>query len=138
MTNDLTDIDKTILILEKTRDGNDLDPKLLGLVELAVNGRLNNLGKDAFEGLYLEVTKGIYKRPWFHGVEHMVIDHEGYVYWKGNRVEHFTLRWAYTDSAKKQAVELGRRCKVLEGKDILPSAQTAIWNWKEEKECPSH
>jgi len=68
----------------------------------------------------------------------MVIDHEGYVYWKGNKVEHFTLRWAYTDSAKKQAVELGRRCKILEGKDILPSAQTAIWNWKEEKECPSH
>jgi len=51
MTNDLTDIDKAILILEKTRDGDDMDPKLLGLVELAVNGRLNNLGKDAFEGL---------------------------------------------------------------------------------------
>jgi hypothetical protein len=80
MTKELTDIDKVIVVLVKTRDGDDLDPKLLGLVELAVNGRLNNVGKDAFEGLYLEVTKGMYKRPWFHGVEHMVIDHEGYVY----------------------------------------------------------
>jgi hypothetical protein len=101
MVKGLTTIDKAIVILEKTRDGDDLDPKLLGLVELAVNGNLNNVGKDAFEGLYLEVVKGIYKRPWFHGVEHLVIDHEGYVYWKGNKVEQFTLRFAYTDSARE-------------------------------------
>ncbi len=116
MVKGLTTIDKAIVVLEKTRDGDDLDPKLLGLVELAVNGNLNNMGKDAFEGLYLEVTNGTYKRPWFHGVEHMVIDHEGFVYWKGNKVEHFTLRWAYSDSARKQAVELGRQCKILETK----------------------
>ncbi|MDO8725105.1 MAG: hypothetical protein Q7J35_03435 [Candidatus Methanoperedens sp.] len=116
MVKGLTTIDKAIVVLEKTRDGDDLDPKLLGLVELAVNGNLNNMGKDAFEGLYLEVTNGTYKRPWFHDVEHMVIDHEGFVYWKGNKVEHFTLRWAYSDSARKQAVELGRQCKILETK----------------------
>ena len=131
MAKDLTDIDKAIVILEKTRDGDELDPKLLGLLELAVNGHLNNVGKDAFEGLYLEVVKGIYKRSWFHGVEHLVIDHEGYVYWKGNKVEHFTLRFAYKDSAKKQAIELGRRCKILEDKGIVPSTGNAVWNWKE-------
>jgi hypothetical protein len=131
MVKGLTTIDKAIVILEKTRDGDDLDPKLLGLVELAVNGHLNNVGKDAFEGLYLEVTNGTYKRPWFHGVEHMVIDHEGFVYWKGNKVEHFTPRWAYTASARKQAVELGRRCKILEGKGIVPSTGNAVWDWKE-------
>ena len=118
MAKELTDIDKAIVILEKTRDGDDLDPKLLGLVELAVNGHLNNVGKDAFEGLYLEVTNGIYKRPWFHGVEHMVIDHEGFVYWKSNKVEHFTPRWAYTASARKQAIELGRRCKILVSRQL--------------------
>ena len=131
MANGPTTIDKVIVVLEKTRDGDDLDPKLLGLVELAVNGNLNNVGKDAFERLYLEVTNGTYKRPRFHGVEHMVIDHEGYVYWKGNKVEHFTLRWAYTDSARKQAVELGRRCKILEDKGIVPSTGNAVWNWVE-------
>jgi hypothetical protein len=131
MGKELTDIDKAIVVLEKTSDGDDLDPKLLGLVELAVNGNLNNVGKDAFEGLFLEVTNGTYKRPWFHGVEHMVIDHEGYVYWKGNKVENFTLRWAYSDSAKKQAVELGRRCKILECKGTVPSTDNAVWDWKE-------
>ena len=130
MAKELTDIDKAIVILEKTRDGDDLDPKLLGLVELAVNGNLNNVGKDAFEGLYLEVTNGTYKHPWFHGVEHMVIDHEGFVYWKSNKIEHFTLRWAYSDSARKQAVELGRRCKILEGKGTVPSTCNAVWDWK--------
>ncbi len=132
MAKELTDIDKAIVILEKTRDGDELDPKLLGLVELAVNGHLNNVGKDAFEGLYKEVIGGIYKRPWFHGVEHMVIDHEGFVYWKGNKVEHFTLRLAYKDSAKKQAIELGRRCAILESKGVAPNVNIAIWNWKEE------
>jgi hypothetical protein len=131
MAKELTDIDKTIVILEKTRDGDDLDPKLLGLVELAVNGHLNNVGKDAFEGLYKEIICEIYKRPWFHGVEHMVIDHEGFVYWKGNKVENFTLRLAYQDSAKKQAIELGRRCKILEGKGTVPSTCNAVWDWKE-------
>jgi hypothetical protein len=29
MAKDLTDIDKAIVILEKTRDGDELDPKLL-------------------------------------------------------------------------------------------------------------
>jgi hypothetical protein len=131
MVKGLTTIDKAIVVLEKTRDGDDLDPKLLGLVELAVNGNLNNVGKDAFEGLYKEIIGGIYKRPWFHGVEHMVIDHEGFVYWKGNKVEHFTPRWAYTASARKQAVELGRRCKIIEGKGIVPSTGNAVWYWKE-------
>ena len=126
MIKELTDIDKAIFILEKTRDGDDLDPKLLGLVELAVNGRLNNVGKDAFEGLYKEVMGRIYRRPWFHNVENLVIDHEGFVYWKGNKVEHFTLRWAYTESARKQAVELGRRCKILESKGIVPSTDNAV------------
>lgn len=130
-TSEGSDIDKAIKILERTKDGDKLDPKLLGLVELAVNGNLNNVGKDEFEGLYLDVTNGTYKRPWFHGVEHMVIDHEGFVYWKGNKIEHFTLRWAYTDSARKQAVELGRRCKILEGKGTVPSTCNAVWDWKE-------
>jgi len=53
MAKELTTIDKAIVVLEKTRDGDDLDPKLLGLVELAVNGNLNNVGKDAFEGSIL-------------------------------------------------------------------------------------
>jgi hypothetical protein len=34
MGKELTDIDKAIVVLEKTTDGDDLDPKLLGLVEL--------------------------------------------------------------------------------------------------------
>jgi hypothetical protein len=131
MAKELIDIDKAIVILEKTRDGDDLDPKLLGLVELAVNGHLNNVGKDAFEGLYREIMGGIYKRPWFHGVEHMVIDHEGFVYWKGNKVEHFTLGGAYSDSSKKQTIELGRRCKILEGKGIVPSTGNVVWKWEE-------
>lgn len=103
MAKEPTDIDKAIVILEKTRDGDELDPKLLGLVELAANGHLNNVGKDAFEGLYLEVVKGIYKRPWFHGVEHLVI---AYVGCGTSRSLHIFLARASTISAWRGTVDV--------------------------------
>jgi len=66
MVKGLTTIDKAIVVLEKTRDGDDLDPKLLGLVELAVNDRLNDEEHRVFKKFYEEVESGTYKRLWFH------------------------------------------------------------------------
>lgn len=40
--------DHAIEILQKTRDGEDLDPKHLKLVEYAVNGLLNDTGLHIF------------------------------------------------------------------------------------------
>jgi hypothetical protein len=86
-------IDKALEIIEVTHDGNDLSPPHLKLTELAVNGFLNEEGKLAFEELYRNATKpGGYTVPWFHDIEHLTRDHQGYVRWKGNRVE--TLRVA--------------------------------------------
>jgi hypothetical protein len=93
MVNGLTVIDKAIAVLQKTNDGNDLDPIDLALVEVAVNGHLEAKGIKVFEKLYESVEGGTYKRPWFHGQENMLIDHEGYVYWKKEKIEHFTPHW---------------------------------------------
>jgi hypothetical protein len=126
-----TDIEKALEILPKTHDGNDLDPDHLKLLELAVNGFLNAKGLALFEELYQSVLKG-YVKPWLHGVENLTIDNVGYVYWKGIQVEHYNLGWHRSTDAKKQAEEVGRRCRLLEEQKKEVSYGSVIWGWKEE------
>jgi hypothetical protein len=123
--------DKAIAILQATSDGDKLDPLDLKLVESAVNGFLNEEGIKVFNKLHETIAAGKYKHPWFHGIENMTLDHVGYVYWKGARVEHYEQPWAYSKEAKENAQELKRRCELLESKGILLNITTVIWNWVE-------
>jgi len=120
--------DKACEILQKTNDGDDLDPRHLKLLEMAVNGFLNDVGETAFEELYTNVQAG-YQKPWFHDIEHLIRNHEGYVLWKGKAVEHYDSPWAYSAAAKKQAEELARRCHILESRGEIPTTHNAIWTW---------
>ena len=120
--------DKACEILRKTRDGDDLSPPHLYLVQEMVNGRLNEKGEAAFEELYQSVLQG-YKPPWFHDIEHLTRNHEGYVLWKGKAVEHYDSPWAYSAAAKKQVEELARRCRILESRGEIPTHHNAIWTW---------
>ena len=63
-------IDDALEILRATRDGEDLAPEHLKLVEIAVNGWLSEAGEIAFAELLANVRGG-YVRPWLHGVEHL-------------------------------------------------------------------
>jgi hypothetical protein len=123
--------DKAIAILQATSDGDKLAPLDLKLVENAVNGFLNEEGIKVFNQLHETIVTGKYKQPWFHGIENMTIDHVGYVYWKGARVEHYEQPWAYSKEAKENIQELKRRCDILESKGILLNITTVIWNWIE-------
>ncbi len=57
--------EKALDLLRRTRDGNDLDPSDLSLVEAAYNGRLTEDGApnglDAFNDLYQRVIGGTYQ-----------------------------------------------------------------------------
>jgi hypothetical protein len=77
-------------ILQHTSDGDDLAPQHLKLVEIAVNYGLSEEGVKVFAELYENVRAG-YTPPWFHGIQGLTIDTEGFVYWKEQRVEHYTL-----------------------------------------------
>ena len=120
--------DKACEILHKTRDGDDLSPPHLYLLQEMVNDHLNKEGEVAFEELYQLVLQG-YKPPWFHDIEHLTRNHEGYVLWKGRMVEHYDSPWAYSADAKKQADELARRCRILESRGEIPTSHNAIWTW---------
>lgn len=129
MSSSLTD--NAIEILQSTRDGEDLAPQHLKLVEFAVNGMLNATGLQAFNVLLQQVRTG-YTKPWFHGVEHVTRNHEGYVLWKGVIVEHFSSSYAASTEAAYAVQELARRCLILEGKGITPSTNNVIWKWHEQ------
>jgi len=118
-------------ILERTNDGNDLAPEHLKLLEMAVNGRLNDKGIGLFDELHTSVVEGKYQKPWLQGVEHLTRDHEGYVYWKGEHIEHWSGDLAYSAKGRIEALELARRCGVVEGRGETPSVVNIVWGWKE-------
>jgi hypothetical protein len=83
------------------------------------------LVSDKYEGHYSPrfVTKAVYDAywqkqaespAWFHGIEHMTLDDEGYLRWKGQTVERFDPDFAQTDAAKGKARILAARCRHLE------------------------
>jgi hypothetical protein len=115
-------------VLHATNDGDDLDPSHLRLLELAVNGALNDQGIEKFQKLYDEVKAGGYKKPWFHDVENLTIDNVGFVYWKGIEIEHYIH--FYTPEAKRGAKELGVRCRHLESIGVPVNGKNVIWDWE--------
>lgn len=107
-------IDKYLVILQRTNDGNDLSPQHLKLLELGVNGHLNEAGSAAVDKLYESVVAGTYTKPYHFGVEFMTYDHEGYIYFKDQQVEHYSRPWAYSLDAKKDLTKLQHQCLYLE------------------------
>jgi len=109
--------DISIEILGATHGGNELDPRDLKLLELAVNGFLSEQGEIAFYELYKRAQDG-YTKPWLHGIEDLTITQDGYIHWKGMEVEHYDIPWAYGENAKKSAEELARHCRILDKRGV--------------------
>jgi hypothetical protein len=132
-----TIIDQAIEILHATRDGDDLAPRDLYLIQLAVNDQLNDIGKDAFACLVANVTKPEgYTQPWFWGIEHLTKDHAGYVYWKGQQVEHYSFYGkAAANRERIAAEELARACRDCEERGLPVKFQNLIFR-KEVSPCP--
>lgn len=114
----MTLIDKALKILENTNDGNDLTPQHLKLLENGVNGFLNDKGAVTLDELYKTVEAGQYKRSAYLGVEFMDRDSEGYVYFKGTEVEHYSSFYAYSEMAKMDLTVLQSHCLFLEQNNI--------------------
>ena len=58
------------------------------------------------------------------------IESDGYVFWKGREIEHFSGSAMYDfDENKMQARELIRRCEILEGRGEEVSTTSVVWTW---------
>ena len=125
-------IEQSIEILERTRDGNDLEPFHLSLVQAAVNNHLTARGVEAFHQLYDSVTSGQYAKPWLAGVEHVTRDHQGYIYWKGSRIEHFTFSVMEEDQLKHTTQRLAERCRHIEALGLPVCGHSYFNDWLQE------
>jgi hypothetical protein len=122
-------IERALAIIRATKDGDALAPRDLKIVELAVNGFLNEEGEKLFQKLYEDVAAGTYRWPWYKEIEHLTLDHEGYVRRKGREVEHFELAYAYGARSTEYAKEIARRCAFLEEHGVEPTTH-AIVHWE--------
>lgn len=60
------------------------------------------------------------------------IEYDGYVFWKGHEIEHFSGHCLYdSDENKRYAAELIRRCELLEANGSRISTGTVIWKWED-------
>lgn len=122
-------IDKAEAILYRTNDGDNLTPAHLSLVQAACNGRLTDKGIEALNQLYIQATSDAgYSRPWFQGIEFLTQDLQGYIYWKGQLVEHYSFDDRVEE--KLAAEELARRCKLLEERSQPVNMTTAVYKWE--------
>ncbi len=65
-----------------------------------------------------------------HGqIEHLTQDGDGYVYWRGQHVEHYSYRTGQAAEEAQAALELRDRCIRLEALGVPVSANTAVWRW---------
>ena len=126
----MTIIDTCLEILRLTNDGDILSPQDLKLIENCVNfqSEISELMEVKLYEVLVNAKNG-YKKPWLHGIENLTIDHEGYIFWKDAHIEHFNLRWHLFEEAKNQALELEKRCKILELKGLPVNSISVIWRW---------
>jgi hypothetical protein len=125
-------IEQSIEILDRSRDGNDLEPFHLSLVQAAVNNHLTARGVEAFHQLYDSVKSGQYAKPWLAGVEHVTRDHQGYIYWKGSRIEHFTFSVMEEDQLKHTTQRLAERCRHIEALGLPVCGHSYFNDWLQE------
>ena len=117
-------IDKCLAILRATHDGDDLAGWHMGLIQLCVNGDANEAGLAELDTIYQQVTGPGYTRPWHCCVEHVTKDTEGFIYWKGAQVEHFS-HMTYEEECEETA-KLAQRCLSLEKKGVKVNG-SALW-----------
>lgn len=125
---DRRNYEKAQAILQATGAGDKLAPQHYHLVELANHGvPLSPYQQEELDGIYAKLPE--YTPPFAHGVEHMTIDREGTLYYKGVAVDYGALAWTATLGGRADVVRIQDQCRFLEGRGIKPTSQEIFSNW---------
>lgn len=120
--------EKAQAILQATENGGKLAPQHFRLVELADHGvPLSPYQQEELDGIYKMLPE--YVPPFIHGVEHMTIDREGTIYYKGVAVDYGALAWTETLCGRANVVRVQDQCRFLEAQSLRPTAQEIFSNW---------
>lgn len=110
-------INQAMDLLRLSNDGEDLPPEDISLIQQVVNSGLDALtkeGQEYWNNLHQSMVDGTYIRPWLHNQENLLKDHEGYVTWKGIKIEHYSFRdW---EKEATSAKELASICREIENR----------------------
>jgi hypothetical protein len=68
---------------------------------------------------------------WFHGIEHMTFDDDGYLRWKGQTIERLDPDVALSEAFKGRARILEARCRHLEERGEPINKRTVVLTWGE-------
>lgn len=94
-----------------------------------VNGVHYLIPQDERENPPLVEDRG---EPLYGLDERLRIEYDGYVYWRGISIEHYSHgALCDTEENKAQARELIRRCEYLEARGVEVSCGSVIWNWED-------
>ena len=64
--------------------------------------------------------------------ERLRIECDGYVYWKGCTIEHYSHgALADTEENREEARELIRRCEIIEARGEAVSTGSVVWEWED-------
>lgn len=114
-------------IIDGTSDGDNLSPRHLKLLELAVNGFIDDENFQELTRIHQMVENGNYI-DWFHSIEHMTKDHNDCIRWKGVVVG----KYDFEDWEEKAAIEeLHSRCLHIESLGLKPDTRNCDFSWNE-------
>ena len=119
METTISTIEKALAIIQHSNEGRDLDPLHLRMVELACNKQFSRIDLKVLDQLYQQVViHKDYQKPWLAGVPFMRVDHAGYIRYKGQVVEHYSLDEMLTADIRDQVVTLQQACLQMESAGI--------------------
>lgn len=126
-------MDEALAVLRGTSDGDALDPEDLALLQRIVNQGLVSLsaaGKARWAAVVRAVAANHYIKPFFHDIEHLTRDLEGYVFWRGVNIEHYSFR-ADRQGEKRAAHRLAAQCRLIESRGAEVNGLELFKVWEE-------
>lgn len=123
-------IEQALSIISSTEDGDLLDPSDLALTQAVVNGQeLTEKGWEYWTRLHAATQDGSYVKRHFCGIPGLTRDGEGYVYWNGTNVEHYSYPQERTQQMIDSARVLAAICKTLDqrGTKVSWAAISAVY-----------
>ena len=126
----LSNQQKCLAILEQDPDGESLAPGHVGFVVYAMQNSLDAAQQKTLDELYRQVINETYVLPWHLGVEHMTMDSDGTMFFKGRVVEYYNRNLAFTLGARADLVRLQQTCLFLEARgEALGTFSSFLCSW---------
>ena len=114
-------------IMSLTNNGRDLDFQNLKRLNVYFDGYKTEFPKEEevhYAELLGKARNGVFNTPWFHGVENMTMDSQGYIYWRGNHIDHYSFDDLLAE--RESLLDLEKQCLILESKGFDVDARNVL------------